>query len=245
MPSYYYADMYYQGEFGPVVRGVIDGMLVSGSRFKKANIQESPESKSHHSFTGTSSLNSFIDMSQAYIENMLARGLNRIPFPSWGRIVFDHDFDFDEDFFDEVMDEENESKTSALDIGVSFVYTDDPKNGIRRTQATFSLWEDFVLTGIGNQRIHAQNMTRLLKIVESVYETSHPEFGVLNSELHISIDRSRDKLLKGELPYGNDFVIVGRQLLMELDVEQLRKQSLPYKVLSDGGVLIQFNNKWA
>lgn len=245
MPSYYYADMYYQGEFGHIVRSLIDGMLISGCRFKKATIQDSYESRSNHSFTGTSSLDNFIDMSQAYIENMLSRGLNRIPFPSWGRIVFEHDFDFDEDYFDEVIEEETDSNTSALEINLSFVYTDDPKSGISRTQATLSLWEDFVLTGSGNQRIHAQNMTRLLKIMEAVYEASHPAFGVLNDELHVSIDRSHDKLLRGELPYGNDFVLVGRQVLMDLDVEQLRRQALPYKVLSDGGVLIQFNNKWA
>ena len=239
MPSFYYADMYFEGGFGAAVRGVMDGMSAAGSRFKRATVQESPDAKTSHSFTGEANLAGFVDLSGAYIENMLARGATRIPFPSWGRITFEHDFDIDENDLDDLIAEEADSKTSALDIGISFLYTPD------RTQATLSLWEDFLFAGPGSQRTHAHNMTLLLRVIESVYNSSQPVFGVLNSELHISIDRSLQALHGRELPYGNDYVIVGRPLLRELDVDRLREQRLPYEVLSDGGVLIQFNHKWA
>ena len=241
MPSFYYADMYFEGGFGPAVRGVIEGMTASGSRFKRATLQESPESKTHHSFSGESNLAGFVDLAGAYIENMLARGATRIPFPAWGRITFEHDFELDENDLEDVVAEEAESRTGAMDIGISFVYTQETG----RTQATISLWEDYLLSGAGPHAIHVRNMTLLLRVIESVYDSSQPAFGVLNSELHISIDRSYEKLSRHELPDGNDYVLVGRRLLRDLDVDKLREQGLPYKVLSDGGVLIQFNHKWA
>lgn len=245
MPSFYYVDMYFDSEFGAVVRGVIEGMLACGSKFKRATIQEHPESKTHHSFTGTANLASFVDLSEAYVENLLNRGQSRVTFPAWGRILFEYEFDVDEDHLDDLIVEESESKTNAMDIGIGFLYTQGAEGAQSRTQVTFSLWEDYLLAGIGTPNAHAQNMTRLLRLVESVYDAAYPVFAVLNNEIHISIDRSYDRLKRFELPYGNDYVIVGRALLNELDIDELRRQGLPCRLLSDGGVLIQFNPKWA
>lgn len=247
MPSYYYIDLYYDGKFGDVVKGVIQGLKDFGCVFRKATIQERPEDKQHREFVGEDSLQAFTDMAEAFIEDRMARAQTVVSFPTWGRIIFGYDFEIDEDSIDDINAEEEETRTSHTDVGLSFVFTANEGAQAHTktcTKVTIALWEDYLLS-LGKPDTHHYNMSKIIAMLEAVYDRSLPNFGVLNEELHISIDRSLTKLLSGDLPDGNDYTLVGKKHIILLDAERLLAAGLPYRMLSDGGVLIQFRNRWA
>jgi hypothetical protein len=178
----------------------------------------------------------------AYAEEMLREGQLFISFPPMGRVLFEYGFRFDESVVEEVEEEETESRSSARFIGLNFAFSEDPAVG-RKIKASLSLWEEYILTH-GDRDANRHNMRKVLEMVLRIHARTKPYFGAMNNELRLDTDGALELLESGALPAGNEFAIVGEPLIERLDLRALKSSGLRWKELPDGGVLIQFVDRW-
>ena len=113
----------------------------------------------------------------------------------------------------------------------------------RKIKLTMSLWFDYILAH-GSDETHLRNAIQLLWMIEHMSNVTDPYFSVMNTELHIDIDKSLGLLLEGKLPEGNDFAIVGPTHVDKIDFNALKASGYPYRTLSGGSVAIQFTDRW-
>ena len=66
----------------------------------------------------------------------------------------------------------------------------------------------------------------VLKIVERICNSTQPYFGAMNNEIDLNTDVSLDRLLRGASPTGNEYIIVGQDMVGNLDLEDLKKDSV-------------------
>jgi hypothetical protein len=244
VPSYYYIDLMFDSDLGEVVEATINGLLKSGCRYKRASMRVDGEPGAV-SLSGREinvDLGSIKGLAQAYVDEQRRRGRRIIPFPPWDRIVFEYDFRFDYGLLDEVEHEEAESNSCARDIGLSFVCDEGADVG-GRVKASICFWEEFILL-YGSDDTHRANMTMILGMVENIYNASGPFFGAMNGEMYLNTDKSMKRLLEGEFPVGEEFVVLGKKMLERVDVDKLRGSGYELRGLPDGGMLVQFRKRW-
>jgi hypothetical protein len=246
MPDFYYIDLYFdlkEKGIGEVVEGCIAALEKAGCSFKRTTFFEPPETGLSPYFApGTSiTLDGIGRLAEDYTGDREKKGLRFISFPPWGRIAFEFDFSFDEELLEDLAMEEEDTKTSASELGLSFFLKNSP--GGRAFKATLNVWEEYLLT-YGTKSTNMTNMMNIIRLVESIYTEVGPYFGAMNNEIRLNADKSRDNLVEGRLPSGNEYVLVGSKLLSHLDMEQLKSSGLKWKTFPDGGVMIQFYNRW-
>lgn len=241
MPDFYYIEFIFSKDrdFGEVVQGCLGSMVKAGCTLRRVNFQEPPDLGPPYFADGIGlDLDEIGKKAGAYLKDRRGRGRKKVSFPPWGRVVFWYNFYFGDILHDDLADEEQETGTSAREIGVSFSADDNT------IKMDLSLWEEYVLTH-GSDEYHIRNMGSVLRIVESIYDDNRPLFGALNSEIAINSDRSMENLMNGRLPEGNDFVIVGSDLVPELNRQALESSGFKWKEFGDGGVVIQFTERWS
>jgi hypothetical protein len=245
MPDYYYIDLLFdpgERDYGDIIDGCISALLGSECEFKRITFREDPKGPAAFFREGTVlDLGNLRESALAYTEDRVKRGIRFIQFPPWGRAAFECGFRFDEAVMEDVQIEEKDAGSSARDLGLSFLFDNEP--GSERIKATLNFWEEYVLT-YGDAKTHVLNMTMVLKIVERICNSTRPYFGAMNNEIHLNTDLSLDRLMHGTSPTGNEYLIVGQGMVGRLDLEELKRAGCKWKTLSSGGMIIQFINRW-
>ena len=245
MPDFYYIDLLFdpgEREYGDIIDGCISALLGSGCAFKKITFRE--DSKGPPAFFGEGAvldLGNVKESALAYTEDRIKRDIRFVQFPPWGRLAFECGFRFDEAIAEDVAIEEEDTRSSSMELGLSFLYDNNPDS--KKIKATLNFWEEYVLT-YGDAKTHILNMTMVLKIVERICDTARPYFGAMNNEIHLNTDISLERLMHGEPPTGNEYIIVGENMVGRLDLEELKGSGCKWKTLSSGGMIIQFVNRW-
>jgi hypothetical protein len=245
VPSYYYIDLFFDCEVGEAVEGTVSAAIEAGCRFERVAMGDVAEGD-HAAILDPATLgpSNLAERGQAFVAEHLRRGERAIGFPPWGRILFTFPFEFDEALQEDMREEERECHSSARDVGLSFLYERSPLGDVApRVRASISFWEDYVLS-LGSEEAHEVNMSRMLALVEGIYETARPYFGALNDEIHINAERSFETLTRGDVPRENEFVLVGRRVVGRLNTDALVESGVTWKVLSDGGLLLQTRRRW-
>lgn len=247
MPDFYYVDMYFENDssrFSDVVDGCISGILAAGGTFKRIMMSTmssgggAPVNMDDHIRLAPKDIKA---VAAAYVDDMLAEGNAVISFPHLGRVIFEYDFKLDEELYDDIEDEEAATRTKAHDIGLTFFYYDNQAPG-RKIKVSLSFWEEFLLKHCSSETSE-YNTAKVLHILENINEKASPSFGAMNNEIHLNLDRSLDAMLSGSLPYGNEYVLVGRSMEDQLDLRRLIADGVPYRKLKGGGVVVMFKKK--
>lgn len=245
MPVYYYVDFYYdpaRTRLEDVVGGCVSALMKSGCKFR--NIVMSGEgfkkqiSLKEHVRLTPEDIRTF---AAAFAEEMRAEGKRFFSFPPMGRVLFEQDFRFDEALLEEVEEEERETRASARTVGLHCTFSDDEASG-KKIKASLNLWEEYVLTYGSNEKSR-QNMARVLEMAANIYGETGPYFAAMNNEIRLNTDASLELLKSGRLPAGNEYVMVGKPCMEMLDLGALKRSGYKWKALSDGGVIIQFEDK--
>ncbi len=224
--------------------GCVSAMLDAGCRFKRILMSTmsggggAPVHMDEHVKLAPSEIKA---VASAYIEEMLAEGSPVISFPHLGRVIFEYDFALDEELYDDIEDEELATHTDAQEIGVTFFYYDNQSLG-RKIKVSLSFWEEFVLKHCTSETAH-QNLQRVVNLLESISSKALPSFGASNNEIHLNIDKSLDSLLESNVPYGNEYVLVGKSLREKLNFKLLDTESVPWREMSGGSVLVMFRDR--
>ena len=247
MADYYYAEMLFDPDetrFPDVVEGVVGTLLASGCHFRMITLPKTiSSSKINWGGFSAAGLDRLREMCEQATSEGLMQKRRLISFPpGWGRIMFRCDFAFDEELHDEIWDEEEDTGARSTDLGLAFTFSPLHEAG-RYTRMTLSFWEDCVLQN-GEPATHINNTRTILNIFEMLSQNMHPYFGVMNNELHVNPDRSLDRLKSGELPDGNEYVYVGQKLTGLMDMAKLSASGRRLKTLPDGGVIIEFTDRW-
>jgi hypothetical protein len=245
MPDFYYIELLFnprEKNYGDIIEGCISALLDSGCGLKKITFVEDPKGPPAFFKAGTAlNLGNIKKHALAYTEDRIKKGIRFIQFPPWGRATFECGFGFDEEVMDDVEIEERDTRSIARDLGLSFLLDNEP--GSERIKATLNFWEEYVLT-YGDAKTHVLNMMMVLKIVERICNSTQPYFGAMNNEIHLNTDISLDRLMHGASPTGNEYIIVGQDMVGRLDLDELKQSGCKWKKLSSGGMIIQFVNRW-
>ncbi|MCK4911429.1 MAG: hypothetical protein KAR83_07290 [Thermodesulfovibrionales bacterium] len=246
MPDFYYADLYFDPEdrgLKDIVDSCVYALQCAGAQFDKVFLVSSSSmqqvSIGEHVQIEARDLGV---LAETYLEEHEGKSNFFFSFPPQGRIMFKYDFVLDEYLIEEIRDEEEDTRSSANDLGLTFVYSVTESGG-RRVKASLSFWEEYLLTH-GSGEVHRKNIERIVALVEAINLNVEPYFGALNSELHLNTDKSHDLLRAGKLPEGNDFVLVGKQLAHLLDMDEVRAQGIKHVVLQNKAVMLELSNKW-
>lgn len=262
MPDFYYIDFYFdpaETGFKPVVDGCISALTGSGARFKKILMSASKDevrrqvSFAEHVRIEPADIGA---VAAAYMEEYEEEDeMKAVTFPPMGRVMFEFDFRFDTMMLDEMEDEERDTRSSAREIGLTFLYTIGKAGNKKpaasapsfasmgRIKASMSMWEEYVLTH-GNGDIHAHNMRRLISIVDAVAAKSGPYFGAMNNEIHLDTDRSLDGLMRNGVPAGNEMVVVGPGLRGKLNMDIINRYGFGVRDTARGGAIVQLAPRW-
>lgn len=149
------------------------------------------------------------------------------------QLVFEYDFKFDDVL--KVRGRDKDIK-DVNEVKLSFWYLKDKrfKNKIVIDIATC---EEYVLM-YGKKETHQHNKKNILGMIENIYINTGPYFGWMDGEAN-SKDNSFNLLLKGKVPVGNEFVIIGKKMIKKLNKRKLEKSKHYWKILPDGGIIIQ------
>jgi hypothetical protein len=245
MPDFYYIELLFdpgEKDYGDIIDGCMSALIDSGCGLKKITFKEDPKGPPAFFKAGTElNLGNIKESARAFTEDRINRDIRFVQFPPWGRATFECNFRFDEAVMEDVQIEERDTSSSARDLGLSFLF--DNKPGSKRIKAILNFWEEYVLT-YGDAKTHVLNMMMVLKIVESICNSTQPYFGAMNNEIHLNTDVSLDRLLRGASPTGNEYIIVGQDMVGNLDLEDLKRSGCKWKNLSSGGMIIQLINRW-
>ena len=247
MADYYYIDLYFDPDeylFCEVVVDCVTALMDYGCTLKKIVI---PRDDDVLTISGgeydTHGLNQLFSLCNDHTHEMEHQNNKFISFPPrWGRILLQYNFALSPFSLAEIQDEEEDTNTSILDVGLAFMYTTDENYG-KKIKLTISIWEDFLLSN-GDINLHLENLHTILKMIERINMSVPPYFGVLNSELKINIDKSLEYLNNSCLPEGNELVFIGSKLAKLLDKDKLREAKLHYRETSDQGIFVQFTDRW-
>ena len=248
MAEYYYIDLYFDPDEHPFCDLIIEcvsSLLEAGCSLKKVVI---PTAESLKATPGKGVSNSYgIEdihaLCRSHQKKMNEKNEPFVSFPpDWGRIVIEKDFEIDQEIRSDAEDEEAETNSDLGDIALSFRYTQSEAYG-RKIKLTLSLWYDFVLSH-GHADTHIRNLRSLISLLEHMSTFAAPYFGVMNTELHIDIDRSLGRLHEGGIPDGNDLAIVGPAYADKLNTKALDMVGLKYWKLNSGMYMIQFTKRW-
>lgn len=246
MPDFYYADLYFDPEdrdLKDIVDSCVYALQCAGAKFEKVFLASSTNrrqvSLGEHVRIEVRDLGL---IAQTYLEEHEGESNFFFSFPPQGRIMFKYDFVLDQYLIDEIHEEEEETHSSANDLGVTFTYSVTETGG-KRVKASLSFWEEYLLTH-GSEDVHRQNIEKIVEFVESININVEPYFAAMNSELHLDTDKSHDLLWEGKLPEGNDFVLVGKQLAHMLDMDEVKALGIRHKVLQNKAVMLELTDKW-
>lgn len=247
MADYYYAELLFDPDDVPFVDCIaraVNALIGAGCEFREIVVPKQRFTRDikwgEFSSAGLGSLREMCDLT---LQEGLAENRHVVSFPpGWGRVMFEYKFAFDPELEEEIWDEEEETNALVTDLGAAFSYS--PTSFANKyIKLTISFWEDFVLRH-GNPETHVANFRKITSFWESIAREAPPYFGVMNNELHINHDRSLDALKAGQLPEGNEYVLVGNKLLGLLDQQALAASGRKVAALADGSVLIEFTDRW-
>ncbi len=246
MPDFYYIDLYFDPEeksMREIVDGCVYSMICAGATFEKIFLASSTN-KQQVSIGEHVQIQpqEFGVLAEAYLEEYADENNFFFSFPPHGRIMFKYDFVLDQYMMDEITEEENETKSSANDIGMTFLYSVSEHGG-KRVKVSMSLWEEYLLTH-GSDEVHRMNIDKLTTLISSLNQNAEPYFGAMNSELHLNTDKSLDLLWEGKLPEGNEFVFVGKQMVHMLDMDEVKARGLRVTTMQNGAVMLELTDKW-
>lgn len=246
MPDFYYADLYFDPEdrgLKDIVDSCVYALQCAGAKFEKVFLVSSSTmrqvSLGEHVQIEARDLGV---LAQTYLEEHEDESNFFFSFPPQGRIMFKYDFILDQYLIDEIRDEEEETHSSANDLGLTFIYSVTETGG-RRVKASLSFWEEYLLTH-GSEEVHRMNIEKIVALVDAISLNVEPYFGAMNSELHLNTDKSYDLLRSGNLPEGNDFVLVGRQMVHMLDMDEVKARGIKHAVLQNKAVMLELTDKW-
>ncbi len=246
MPDFYYADLYFDPEdrdLKDIVDSCVYALQCAGAKFEKVFLVSSSTMRQvsigEHVQIEARDLGV---LAETYLEEHEGKNNFFFSFPPQGRIMFKYDFILDQYLIDEIRDEEEDTHSSANDLGLTFTYSVTETGG-KRMKATLSFWEEYLLTH-GSGGVHRLNIEKIVALVETINLNVEPYFGALNSELHLNTDKSYDLLQAGNLPEGNDFVLVGKQLVHLLDMDEVRARGIRHTVLQNKAVMLELTSKW-
>ncbi len=246
MPDFYYIDLYFDPEektLREIVDGCVYSLICSGATFEKVFLVSSTNWKQvslgEHVQIEPQDLGV---LAEAYLEERKEENDFLFSFPPHGRIMFKYDFVLDQYMLEEIAEEEADTKSSANDIGVTFMYSVS-KHGGKRVKASMSFWEEYLLTH-GSEKVHRINIKKICSFIEAINQNVEPYFGAMNSELHLNTDKSHDMLREGKLPEGNDFVFVGKQMLHLLDMDAVKANGIRQRVMPNKAVILELSHKW-
>ncbi len=247
MPDFYYIDLYFDPEektLREIVDGCVYSLICSGATFDKVFLVSSANMKQvsvgEHVQIEPQDLGV---IAETYLEEHEGETNFLFSFPPHGRIMFKYDFVLDQYMLDEIADEEADTKCSANDIGVTFMYTVS-RHGGRRVKVSMSFWEEYLLTH-GSWEVHRMNIKKIFTFIKAINQNVEPYFGAMNSELHLNTDESFDMLREGKLPEGNDFVFVGKQMIHLLDMDAVKAKGIKQTVMPNKAVILELSDKWA
>lgn len=247
MLDYYYIDLYFDParvSFGDVVDSCITSLTGSGCRFEKVTVSNARTSGfvnlGEHVALSPSDLPG---LASAYMEEMAQDGQRLISFPPLGRIMFRYGFRLDENLIEDITEEEEETRSSYEDMGLTFLYSADTGTG-GVIKASLSFWEEYILKN-GDPGLQVQNMSDILGMIVNISSKTPPYFGALNTEIRLNTDSSLELLRQGKVPEGNEFIVVGAPMMPRLDMVEINNQGYHMGTLPDGGAIIQFADNWS
>ena len=248
MADYYYAELLFDPNsirMVDLIERSINTLIRSGCEFREIVMPKERFSKDiKWGEFSTVGLDDLHPMCEAVTNDAISNNLDIISFPpGWGRVMFEYMFAFEDVMENEIWDEEEESNALSTDLGISFAYNHGG-NLPKRIKMTISFWEDFVLTN-ASPETNMTNMRQAISFMENLCTAVSPFFCVMNKELHVNIDRSLDKMIAKQLPEGNEYVMVGKQILDRLDMTALNASSHRAATLKDGSLIIEFTDRWA
>lgn len=246
MLDYYYIDLYFDPDrdsFGKVAEACIKALRAGGCEFRKvvmasADTRKSVDMEEHVQL----SLEDLPAVAEAYAEEMESSGTQFISFPPLGRVMFHCPFSFDDSLMDDIHEDEDEAHSEAEDMGLVMMYTTSQEAG-RKIKVSLSFWEEYVLSH-GKPETHLANMRRVLRMVRAIYEHATPYFGAMNKEIHLDTDLSLTYLIQSRLPEGNEFAIVGKRFMDMIKTSEVEAAGYKWASMPDGGIIIQFEDKW-
>lgn len=247
MPDFYYIDLYFdpkEKSLREIVDGCVYSLMCSGAKFEKAFLFSSTSrqqvSIGEHVKIEPQELGI---LAEAYLEEHAGENNFFYSFPPHGRIMFKYDFILDQYMLDEIAEEENDTKSSANDLGVTFTYSHSEQGG-ERVKVSLSFWEEYLLTH-GSGEVHRMNIDKIFTFLEAINQNVSPYFGAMNSELHLNTDMSLDMLKAGNIPDGNDFVYIGKQMIHLLDMDKVRSEGIAHITLANNSIILEITDRWA
>jgi hypothetical protein len=242
MTDFYYIDLYMEPEdicFGDIVNGCVSALVGVGAQFEKIFMARH-DKKQQISFGEHISVRpeDLGGLAKAYLEEYSGDKNFYMSFPHQGRIMFKYPFALDQSLTDEIRDEEEDTRSSAEALGLSFSYTQNRTRG-NRVKASMSFWEEYHLTHSAEDIIE-ENVEKIISIVDAINLHARPYFGAMNPEINLNTDGSLELLRARKVPVGNEFVFIGKPLVHLLDREQTEAEGAIIRALSNEAMLIEF-----
>lgn len=228
-------------DLGQIIDESVQTFVQVGGRFKDVKIPSVedyslPRMKQKYSFERKAI--GLVEATKIAISDLTARIAQAPEHPDLPvTMIFLLDFEIDDKLWKRIMENPKSAGPEAVkEVSLRFWYDEDPATG-PKISVSIHPWEEYVLM-YGEEETHGRNKLKILQIAEGIYEQARPYFAWMDNETESS-DQSFDLLRNGDLPTGNEFVMVGPTMIHLLDIEKLQSSKFPWKRLADGGIMIQ------
>ncbi|MEZ4590312.1 MAG: hypothetical protein R3D55_04120 [Chloroflexota bacterium] len=241
MPAYYWIQLYKDpGELTTreIVNKTVEGLVEAGCVYQFARItnieDDSLPQMDQVPITKDTDfgINEAIDYACKDIESWQTTEKDKKWLPGI-KLVFEFNFQFDEEVKAK-FDEQKAKKVRQVTLDF-WIRKDELFN--ERIMIDLDTWEEYVLI-YGQEKTHNHNKHQILKIVESICNQINPHFGWLDGEMN-SFDDSYELIGEGKWPVGNEFIVVGSQLIDKISEYNLEQTPNCISKLNDGGLILK------